>query len=86
MSLLERQRNQYQQVNELYVNKLNSLDLACGKVGISKATYYRLKNKFKNQKGGKSKINIYNDINESDNDIGEDAKELIKRIRETTKD
>lgn len=40
---IERQKNIYKQVNELYVNKAYTIDKACKKIGICKATYYKIK-------------------------------------------
>jgi hypothetical protein len=72
--LTKRQINQLNAVNDLYVNKLYSLGKALSEVGISKTSYYRLKNlnsqknKIKiDQKGGsKNKYKVNNNDDNSD--------------------
>ena len=68
-NLTLRQINQHKAVKNLYENDLLSMEAACGKVGISKATYYRINKKVneelnkKNQKGGNKNVTdiIYNE-------------------------
>ena len=58
----EKQKNQYNRVNDLYINKSYTIEKACEKVGICKQTYYTIKKKMENnQKGGSSKKSISDD-------------------------
>jgi ACT domain-containing protein len=74
--LSKRQRNQYDAVNDIYINKYKSLEKACGDVGISKATYYRLKNKFDDTKsnlkqiGGNKNVTSIIENEQNDDDTG----------------
>lgn len=51
----EKQKNQYNRVNDLYINKSYTIEKACEKVGICKQTYYTIKKKMENQSGGTKK-------------------------------
>lgn len=89
-SLSVRQKNQFTIAYKSYVDDLQSLEAACAKAGISKSTYYRFKKRLhskkinnKRQIGGKKNVNKVH--NESDSDIGECTKNLVSKIRETTK-
>jgi DNA-binding XRE family transcriptional regulator len=44
----EKQKNQYNRVNDLYINKSYTIGKACEKVGICKQTYYSIKRKLDN--------------------------------------
>lgn len=48
----EKQKKQYNRVNDLYINKSYTIEKACEKVGICKQTYYSIKKKMNSQKGG----------------------------------
>lgn len=52
---LEKQKKQYNRVNDLYINKNLTIEQACIKVGICKQTYYTIKKKLNEQNGGQPK-------------------------------
>jgi hypothetical protein len=93
--LFERQKKQYDAVNNLFINKFYSIDKACSKIGISTPTYYRIKAKI-NDTEGKSKKKQkkieqkggHNDIIKPDenvyDDVGPDT-ELNQRIEKEFK-
>jgi ACT domain-containing protein len=59
--------NQYNQVNDLYVNQNYSMQKACKQVGICKKTYYNISKKINNQSGGNSENKISSNNIETNN-------------------
>lgn len=62
-----RQQSNYNKVNDLFINKNMTIEKACKKIGISNATYYRVKkliteknSEMKQQTGGNLNSNVDN--------------------------
>ena len=87
----ERQKNQYERVNKLYITGSYTIDEACKKVGICRKTYYNIKKKIgkndnKNiQKGGDNNKNIQKEVDDKKIVI-ENKSNIINNVHKNTND
>lgn len=83
----ERQKNQYERVNKLYITGSYTIDEACKKVGICRKTYYNIKNKLnKNiQKGGDNNKKVQKEV-EDKKIVIENKSNIINNVHKNTND
>lgn len=80
----EKQKNQFERVNKLYITGSYTIDEACKKVGICKKTYYNIKKKIckndnkSNQKGGHDKKIVIENKYKIDNNVHKNTNDILR--------